>query len=96
MSSMALEKISQEKKHWVVVIFSFHFLMLHHWIASQEGLSIKWSQDFGSLSKCFKKLVKRLLSKLKSESKCGECGSIFLLLASFWRNFAQKETLLGS
>ncbi len=37
-----LEKIHQEKKRWVVVIFSFHFLMLRHWIASPEGFSIKW------------------------------------------------------
>jgi hypothetical protein len=28
---------------WVTnVLFFFNFLMLHHWLALQEGLSIKW------------------------------------------------------
>jgi hypothetical protein len=26
--------------------FFFNFLMLHHWLASQKGFSIKWGQVF--------------------------------------------------
>jgi len=68
-------------------IFSI-FLMLHHWLASHEGFSIKCWHVYRTRMHRIKKGSLKNASKLKSESKCGEYFSIFL---SNFDNFVPKR-----
>jgi len=66
--------------------FSFNFLMLHYWLASQEGFSINWQQLFLTCLNIFKILVLNNATKVKSESKCHEIQNLV--------NFFRKTGLL--